>query len=66
MLPSSKFYISEIDMSRTVKGSKGCGFEYWGKRALSQCDPGRESKKLTSGMERMAERKLIHDAVRSI
>lgn len=53
-------------MSRTIKGSKGCGFEYWGKRALSQCDPGRDTKKLTLGMERMAERKLIHDAVRSI
>ena len=53
-------------MSRTIKGSKGCGFEYWGKRALSQCDPGRESKKLTSGIERTRERQLIHDAVRSI
>lgn len=53
-------------MSRTVKGSKGCGFEYWGKRALSQWSPGRDTKKLTSGIERTRERKLIHDAVRSI
>lgn len=46
-------------MSRTVKGSKGCGFEYWGKRAMSQCDPGRDSKKMTLGIERMRERAEI-------
>lgn len=53
-------------MSRTVKGSKGCGFEYWGKRALSQCDPGRITKKHTSGIERTRERQMIHDNVRSL
>lgn len=52
-------------MSRTVKGSKGCGYEYLGKRALSQCDPGRSSKKITLGMERTAERQLIYDEVQS-
>lgn len=48
-------------MSRSVRGSKGCGYDYWGKRALSQCPPGRHYKKLTLGMERTAERQLIHD-----
>jgi AMMECR1 domain-containing protein len=24
-------------MSRSIKGSKGCGYDYWGKRALSGC-----------------------------
>lgn len=52
-------------MSRTIRGSKGCGYDYWGKRALSQCPPGRISKKITLGMERTAERKLIHDEVAS-
>lgn len=52
-------------MSRSVRGSKGDGYEYWGKRALSQCDPGRSNKKVTLGMERAAERKLIHDEVES-
>lgn len=50
-------------MSRSVRGSKGCGYEYWGKRALSQCDPGRSSKKITLGMERAAERQQIYDEV---
>ena len=42
-------------MSRSVRGSKGCGYDYWGKRAMSQCSPGRENKKLTLGIERMKE-----------
>lgn len=50
-------------MSRSVRGSKGCGYDYWGKRALSQCSPGRINKKITLGMERAAERKLIQDEV---
>lgn len=48
-------------MSRTVKGSKDTGYEYWGKRALSCCSPGRVSKKITHSMERMQENKLIAD-----
>jgi hypothetical protein len=52
-------------MSRSVRGSKSCGYEYWGKRALSCCSPGRISKKITLSMERTAERKLIHDEVQS-
>jgi hypothetical protein len=48
-------------MSRTVKGSKSTGYEYWGKRALSCCSPGRDSKKITHSMERMQENKLIAD-----
>lgn len=53
-------------MSRTVRGSKGCGYDYWGKRALSQCSPGRDTKKLTLGMERTAERQLIHDEIQGL
>ena len=50
-------------MSRSVRGSKGCGHDYWGKRAMSQCSPGRENKKLTLGIERMRERKIIENEV---
>lgn len=53
-------------MSRTIKGSKGCGFEYWGKRAMSQADPGRETKKITLGIERMQERELIHNELKEL
>jgi len=48
-------------MSRSVKGSKGCGYDYWGKRAMSSCSPGRVNKKLTLGIERMREHQLIAD-----
>lgn len=50
-------------MSRSVRGSKGCGYDYWGKRAMSRCSPGRENKKLTLGIERMRERKIIENEV---
>ena len=53
-------------MSRSVRGSKSCGYEYWGKRALSQCDPGRSSKKITLGIERARERQQIYDEVESV
>jgi hypothetical protein len=52
-------------MSRSVRGSKGDGYEYWGKRALSCCDPGRSNKKITLGMERAATRQQIYDEVQS-
>lgn len=48
-------------MSRSVKGSKGCGYDFWGKRAMSQCGHGRVVKKLTLGIERMRERQMIRD-----
>lgn len=45
-------------MSRSQKGKKSPGHEYWGKRALSVCPPGKISKKITSGKERASVRKL--------
>lgn len=48
-------------MSRSVRGSKGSGYEYWGKRALSMVDPGRYTKKLTASIERQQSRKLVID-----
>lgn len=53
-------------MSRTVRGSKGCGYDYWGKRALSQCSPGRKNKKLTLGIERAMERKMVYDELQEL
>lgn len=44
-------------MSRTVKGSKGPGYEYWGKRALSMASPGKATKKLTHKIERQRNKK---------
>lgn len=44
-------------MSRTVKGSKAPGYEYWGKRGLSMVSPGKKTKKLTHKIERQQSKK---------
>lgn len=49
-------------MSRTKKGKKGPGYEYWSKRPLTGFPPGRTTKKLTSGKERAAARKIERKA----
>ena len=48
-------------MSRTIKGGKGPGYEYWGRRAFGpgkECSqPGRFTKKMTHKKERRAAKK---------
>lgn len=41
-------------MSRTKKGSKGPGYEYWSRRPakMKYPDPGRETKRITHRQER--------------
>lgn len=39
-------------MSRTRKGSKPGGIEYWGKRPLAGCPPSAEAKRITHRIER--------------
>lgn len=39
-------------MSRTKKGSKGCGWETWSKRPNSCAPPGRKGKTVTNRIER--------------
>lgn len=46
-------------MSRTKKGSKGPGHEYWSKRPTPISDPGKDAKKRTHRMERIEKKKLI-------
>lgn len=43
-------------MSRTNKGSKGAGFEYWGRRPTKYryADPGKDTKRNTHRLERQA------------
>jgi hypothetical protein len=51
-------------MSRTRTGSKGPGYDYWGRRALSvDCGHGRDVKKITHGIERAREHELIQDEI---
>lgn len=47
-------------MSRTKKGSKSPGYDYWGKRALSgNCGYGPEVKKLTHKIERAQAKQAL-------
>lgn len=39
-------------MSRTNKGSKGCGYEYWGRRPGKSTVPGKDTKRFTHRIER--------------
>ena len=47
-------------MSRSIKGKKGIGYEYWSKRPLSNkhgASPGKETKVTTHKLERRVEKK---------
>ncbi len=50
-------------MSRTRKGSKGPGFEYWSRRPCSGMEPGRDTKRVTHGIERAQEKELVRREV---
>ena len=46
-------------MSRSVKGSKGPGYEYWSKRpGPPMLSPGKGSKRLTHRAERRVDKEL--------
>jgi len=50
-------------MSRTKKGKKSPGTDFWGKRALSgNCGYGKIVKKLTHAKERAAAKRIEHKA----
>ncbi len=52
-------------MSRTKKGKKGPGHEYWSKRPLSSnhgASPGRITKDITHGKERAQAKREVHKA----
>jgi len=49
-------------MSRTKKGKKPIGYEYWSKRPNSGSNPGRISKNITKRRERALNRVIEHNA----
>jgi hypothetical protein len=46
-------------MSRSAKGSKGPGFEYWGKRPGNGLSPGKATKKITHRLERLKAKEAL-------
>lgn len=52
-------------MSRTKKGSKAPGAEYWSRRPMSGSTPGRWSKTMTHRRERLAAKDVVRSEVAS-
>lgn len=48
-------------MSRSIKGRKACGYDYWSRRPYSGHGHGRKIKDICHGMERAQERKEIFE-----
>jgi hypothetical protein len=46
-------------MSRSKKGGKGPGHEYWSKRPFSGVNPGKENKKITHRIERARSKQKL-------
>ena len=53
-------------MSRTRRGSKGPGYEYWGRRPCSGWNPSKETKVIAHQIERAREKELIHEAIKEL
>jgi hypothetical protein len=53
-------------MSRTRKGAKGPGWEYWSRRPCSGWNPSKEHKQITHQIERAREKELIQDEIREM
>ena len=49
-------------MSKTKKGKKSPGSEYWSSRPNSMSPPGKENKKITHSKERAAAKQVEHKA----
>lgn len=49
-------------MSRSRKGSKGVGYEYWGRRQKKLTDPGKDTKIYTSRAERRKIKQEMTDS----
>jgi len=48
-------------MSRTKKGAKGPGYEYWSRRPTKGCvDSGKENKAVTHRLERAAAKRQLN------
>lgn len=56
-------------MSRTIKGSKPIGYEYWSKRLGNKgggCGLGRSTKKQTLSRERIKQKMELRDDIETL
>ncbi len=52
-----------VKMSRSQKGSKGPGYEYWSRRPMAGMNPGAETKRLTHKLERLEAKDEIKEQI---
>ena len=56
-------------MSRTIKGNKPIGYEFWSKRPWSRnhgCCSGKKAKKTVHSLERAEEKNLIRKEIKDL
>ena len=53
-------------MGKTIRGEKGPGYEYWGKRPFSGVPPSKINKKITHKLERAVKKRLIQKETKRI
>lgn len=52
-------------MSRSVKGSKGGGYEYWSKRPMCYSSPSKWAKQKCHRIERLDGRHFVHNEIKN-
>lgn len=53
-------------MSRTKKGSKPVGYDYWSRRPTPDMSPGRDAKKMTHRRERIQSKEEVESQLSQI
>jgi hypothetical protein len=53
-------------VSRTRRGGKRPGWEYWGRRPCNGFNPSKEHKTITHQIERAREKALIQDEIKEL
>lgn len=64
--PASQGFLFGGDMSRTRRGSKPLGYDYWSKRPYSKCGFGKFVKNMTKRVERAQEHKIIENELKDV
>ena len=53
-------------MSRTRRGNKRPGYEYWGRRPCSGYHPSKENKTITHQIERAQDKAALQDEIKEM
>lgn len=53
-------------MSRSIRGSKGCGYDYWSRRPNNYGSIGKESKRIIHGIERQLSKQIVRRELKEL